>query len=1096
MHIDKCRPWLAVAGLVLGGALPLGVQAAAPPQKSPGYFPSFTQDTAHITAAISNSKLTTIKNSQLPSALSKYDTGALSPAAQIGSMTLLLKRSDEKEGQFKGYLHELTKPGSPYFHHWLTPQQIGTMFGPASADISKVKQWLASQGLVVKSVSPDGMLIRFSGSASAVESAFHTPLHNFKVDGRQHFGSLAPQQIPVALSPVVRGVASLNNFFPKAQHIDVGTVVRDKKTGKWRTVSKATSPVGGKVSPQFTVPPGTVDPNTTYDMTPADFNQIYNVNPLWSKGTRGAGQTVVLLERTNVNLDDVAAFRKAFLPANATGSVSIVHPSDSSGDACQDPGINGDEAEAALDVEWAGAAAPDANIVLASCADTGASFGPLLAANLYGQDGSHGLPSQAPPILSLSYGACELEDSSDAAYADILWSSLAAQGATVFVSSGDAGGAGCDQGSFFAASYGPSVNGLASSPSSVAVGGTDFNDRGKTSQYWTTTNMALDQSAISYIPEQTWNNSCASGTLYTLLGYPDGVTACNDSVGRGQDFLQIGGGGGGFSFLQAKPEWQIGVYGSTNELDRTIPDVSLFSANGIYGHALVYCMSDANEGGNVCDYSDPDNVFYDSAGGTSFAAPAMAGVQALINQAVGDRSGNILPALYSIAAKEYGTNGAPNTAMLTQCNSSNGADVGNACVFNDVTVGDIVQPCWTSSLGCYSGTDTLNNQFGIIEGSDINSQTLSPAWTTNAGYDMATGLGSVNVSNLVNAVVKYDQPLHREGYVAPADYLSLNDVFTNDGYSDIALVDPVKGVFSSVAMKGNVVMYSIPQQIAKGYSIGAIGNLTPTYDLLGLKVDDLAWTGPDNQLYLWESSATGAYFANTAGPAYPAGWTLMGSAVADSSGAQQLFWFNAKTAQFGWWKTDLSLITGLPTVSISPLTNVTPGYVPTLADVNGDGYADIVWTNPSNSLVYIWINDQNGSFVAHGSAVNRPTGFTLFGAGDIDGDGKTDLIWTNPATHQMAWWIMDGFAVKAQQTRSVTVGYTMASIADYDDDGLADILWVGTAGDAYEWQSNGSGFQSFRVVDAFGNPLTIPAGTQVQANRLQGSAIAGHSLTQ
>jgi hypothetical protein len=92
----------------------------------------------------------------------------------------------------------------------------------------------------------------------------------------------------------------------------------------------------------------------------------------------------------------------------------------------------------------------------------------------------------------------------------------------------------------------------------------------------------------------------------------------------------------------------------------------------------------------------------------------------------------------------------------------------------------------------------------------------------------------------------------------------------------------------------------------------------------------------------------------------------------------------------------------------------------------------------------------------------------------------------------MSWWTMDGFAVTGQQTRGIATGYTLASIADYDGDGRADILWVGTAGDVYDWQSTGTGFQSLRVADAFGTPLTIPAGTQVQANRLQGRAIAGH----
>ncbi|WP_217343222.1 protease pro-enzyme activation domain-containing protein [Rhodanobacter sp. C01] len=1070
-----------MAGMLIGGTLPLGAFAASAAQQAPGYYPSFTPDTSHITASINNSALIAVKNSELSQSLAKYDSGVLLSTKQISSMTLLLKRSPEKQQQFQSYLSELTNPNSPYFHHWLTTKQIGTMFGPSSTDLAKVTQWLTSQGMSVKRVTPDGMTIRFAGTAAAVNQAFHVQLHSFNVNGEAHFGHLAAQQIPTALTPVVDRVVSLNNFFPKPQHTDVGVVSRNKQTGKWQTASRTGA------TPQFTVPGGTVDTNTTYDVAPADFNQIYNVNPLWNRGTpnRGAGQTIVVLERTDVNPADIAAFRAAFLPADAKGTVTYVHPDDGLGDGpCPDPGMNGDEGEAALDAEWAGAAAPDANIEVASCADSGTSFGPFTAAATLLEPGIHGVGTLPPPIWSLSYGACELEDSGDAYLADVFWSEAAAQGVTVFVSTGDAGSAGCDQGALFAATYGSAVNGMASSTSDVAVGGTDFNDFNNYGQYWAPTNLALDQSALGYIPEQTWNDSCASSQLDALLGYSNGLTACNDSSGRGQDFLSIGGGGGGASTLYTQPEWQIGVYGSVNHNSRTLPDVSLFAANGLYGHALVYCMSDANENGTACDYTNPDDVYYNSAGGTSFAAPAMAGIQALINQATGGPNGNISPTLYGVASKEYGTNGSPNNAMLASCNSSNGANVGSQCVFNDVTVGDIIQPCWAGSINCYSGSSG-SNQFGTTVGGTGSSLTLLPAWQTNVGYDMATGLGSINAANLVDAVVKYLQPIQHTGYAAPYDFLSYSE-FANDGYSDIALVDPVKGTLASLAMKGSVVMYSVPQQIAPGYSIGAEGaNLVPQFVPLGLKSGAMAWTGPDNRLYLWFSDALGGYFPYSVA-SYPAGWKLLGEGVNDSSGTQQLFWFNATTSQFGWWTLGVDGNYNPIVQTISPLTTVAPGYVPTLADVDGDGYTDIVWTSTANNSVYVWISNHNGGYVAH-SIADHPAGFTLFGAGDINGDGKTDLIWTNPATNQMAWWLMNGFTVTDQETRSVPPGYTMASIADYNGDGLADILWAGTAGDAYEWQSTGSGFQSFRVADPSGNPLVIPAGAQVQVNRLQGS---------
>ncbi len=181
-------------------------------------------------------------------------------------------------------------------------------------------------------------------------------------------------------------------------------------------------------------------------------------------------------------------------------------------------------------------------------------------------------------------------------------------------------------------------------------------------------------------------------------------------------------------------------------------------------------------------------------------------------------------------------------------------------------------------------------------------------------------------------------------------------------------------------------------------------------------------------------------------------------------------------------------------MTISALTDASTGYVPTVADVNGDGYADIVWTNPADASVYVWINDQNGGFVKHRIA-DHAAGFTLFGAGDLNGDGYTDLIWTNPATHQMSWWNMNGFNVLSMNTRTVAAGYTMASIGDFDGDGLADILWQGEAGNAYEWQSNGSGFQSFQVADASGKAAVIAPGAQIQANRLQGMVTGGTDLS-
>jgi hypothetical protein len=1112
------RGGLFAAGfLLLGCGVPLSTHAAEVTTSSAAFAP----DTARITKAVDNNRLVTVQGSRSLKALAATDAGALADSKPIRNMSLVLKRSADKESRFRAYINQLNNPSSPNYHKWLTAQQIGSMFGPAQSDIDQVTKWLTSQGLTVNRAYPSRTSISFSGTASAVNRAFHTQMHGFTLKGETHFANVTDQQIPEALSPVVKGVSSLDNFFPKPQYHNVGVVNKNKATGKWKQVS---------TSPDFTVPPGTLDTQTTFDVVPADFNKIYNVAPLWNQATpiRGAGQTVAVLERTDVQPADIAAFRSAFLPADAQGVVSYVQPVSNSvlltgnfdiSQICTDPGVNGDEGEAALDAEWIGAAAPDANIVVASCDDSDSpQFGPFTAAVSLLNNDQGLLP---PPVFSLSYGQCEVMSVDDIINdTALLWEQAAAEGVTVFVSTGDAGSAVCNQNDA-AAVFGTSVNAISSTPWDVAVGGTDFDDFGKAASYWTPGNLANGLSALSYIPEQTWNDSCASGKLDAALKLSDGVTACNTAAG--QAFLDTTGGSGGPSVLWNKPAWQAGIYGAPTNPTRMQPDVSLFAANGLYGHALVFCMSDPQAGGTTCDYSNPDNVFYNSAGGTSFAAPAMAGIQALINQATGQSHGVVTPAFYDIATKEYGTLASPNVGSLNACNSSNGAAIGSTCVFNDVTQGDIDEPCYAGTTDCYFGA--VGNTFGVL--SDGGELLLAPAWKTNAGYDYATGLGSVNVTNLVNAMVKYDLP-NKRGYAAPGDYLSPYFPGT-DNHSDIAIVDPVAGIFTDIAMNGSIAASTHTQPIAKGYTIGALGFFfhhfntdqkgSVTSALEAYNFASLAWTGPDNQLYVWLSDGEGgvkdasgvpSFPAHTIGSPYPAGWTLVGAGDFDGPNlandyndpnggtdpVAELLWRNDSTGQVGWWQLNAGLTFKqghgkfVFSYRLSPLISAAPGYVPTIADVDGDGFADIVWTNPNDNSVYVWINNQAGDFVRHRVADHAP-GFTLYGAGDINGDGKTDLIWTNPAGNQMSWWIMNGFTIVDQAIRSVAPGYTMSSIADYDGDGLADILWVGTAGDVYQWQSNGTGFQSFRVADTTGTPITIPAGAKVQALRLQGTPATG-----
>jgi len=192
-----------------------------------------------------------------------------------------------------------------------------------------------------------------------------------------------------------------------------------------------------------------------------------------------------------------------------------------------------------------------------------------------------------------------------------------------------------------------------------------------------------------------------------------------------------------------KPFWQAPVYGVADDGKRDLPDASLFASNGFYSHAIIFCMSDAAQGGAPCNYSVPEDVFFNSAGGTSFTAPQFASIQALINQKAGGAQGNPAPIYYDLAAAEYGGRTTPHTATLSLCNSNNGSKVGSSCVFRDVTSGTNDVPCYGTN-NCFT---PAGEQLGVLSVSD---KSLQVAYPTHTGWDFVTGLGSPNVTNLVN----------------------------------------------------------------------------------------------------------------------------------------------------------------------------------------------------------------------------------------------------------------------------------------------------------------------------------------------------------
>ena len=673
-----------------------------------------------ITTAIDEANVAPIAGEKSPLVAKAHDLGALADTTALPHIIMSLKRSPDQQAAFDKLVHDQQDRTSPMYHQWLKASQLRT-YGPDAADIAKVTAWLQGRGFTVNSVSPSGMSIDFGGRPSAVASAFHTSIHNVTLaNGESHIANVTDLAMPAALSPVVGGV-TLSNFFPKPNVVRATTVVNARKA--------AAAAKGLTLSPQF-------DIGGYQAVTPQDFETIYNINPLLL-GTApvgkltGKGVTVAVLERTDILAADWRTFRKAFGLSGYAGTLQTVAPG-----SCTDPGFNGDEGEAALDAEWIGVAAPDAKIYEAACGDTNITFGVATSLQQMVEHGSDAT------VFSISYGGPEATNSpSFLAYWTNLLEEANSEGISVMISTGDSGSS-YDRNEI--AVDGLAVNGLSTNPYNTSVGGTDFLDayEGKTSTYWRPTNVRYYSSAKSYIPETPWDNSCAGMLIRKYGGYANAIASCNDP-NNPFNFQEGVGGTGGESTLYTKPDFQNGgVPGMPTDGMRDQPDVSLFSSNGFWGHFLVLCMSDANEGGTTCDYTNVNDTFGNAAGGTSFAAPAFAGIAALLVQKNGP-IGNANAELYSLAKTQFS-----DPTLSTQCISGYGNHASKSCVFYNVTAGNIAEPCYATTGACYSNKGSATEGIGVLRNPDAPSVDAYPA---TVGYSLAVGLGSVNVTNLVTA---------------------------------------------------------------------------------------------------------------------------------------------------------------------------------------------------------------------------------------------------------------------------------------------------------------------------------------------------------
>jgi subtilase family serine protease len=619
---------------------------------------------ARITAAISSGSRTTLEGSRPPAARAANDTGRLAATTKLQGVTITFARSDAQEAALQELLAAQQNTASPLYHQWLTPDQFAARFGMADADLAKVEAWIEQQGMTVDRVARSKNSISFTGTAAQIEAAFATELHTYNVNGVSHFAPSTDLAIPAAMASSVSAVTHLSDFKPRP-HV--------------------------KVRPLSAQPKFTSSQTGSHYLTPGDIETIYNIKPAYTQGYTGAGQAIAVVGQSYVDLSDITAFQAA---AGLTAKAPTLVLMPNSGTAAVS---SGDEVESDLDLEYSGAIAPGATIYLVYTGNstTVGAFDAL----------TYAVDEDIAPIISSSYGDCET-DLGTTFYTQYNASleQAATQGQTVISAAGDDGSTDCYEDTNLTTTQREAlaVDFPASSQYVTGIGGTEFPtaDVASTNTTFWSGQASTDtiSSALSYIPEQVWNDDSAA----------DG----------------LGSGGGGVSIYTARPSWQTALTSSITGSNRLVPDVSLDASPDNAGY--LYCSSDATSTGitGSCTdgFRDANDEYLTVAGGTSFGAPIFAGMVALINQSQNSTGqGVVNPTLYTLAA-----NATTYTSAFHDITSGN----------NECTAGAAY--CSTAGEGSFSAATGYDEASGLGSINFYNLLTSWPAATNGSSIQTAT----------------------------------------------------------------------------------------------------------------------------------------------------------------------------------------------------------------------------------------------------------------------------------------------------------------------------------------------------------------------
>ncbi len=572
--------------------------------------------------------------------------------SEVKNVSLSLKIHDQKK--LEDFINATVTAGDPQYHRFLTVEQFTSLYSPSLAEVAQVRSRLEAAGIRVTEVTANRLVIKATATVDTLSRYFGIAIHEFARPDQRFHAPTSGVTIPKEIGSSVIAVAGLSTEAKFTTH-------------KRRMAELVPPPSRAESEKRAKLPQPDVDTATGLpgQFTVGDVARLYQMQPLYRSGFKGQGRTVGIATLASFDQADAYAYWKQIGLKVKANRITEVAVDGGAGPAGAD--------ETTLDVQQAGGLAPQAKIIVYEGPNTDQGFLDVFV---------QAVVDNQVDTLSVSWGLPEILETPGVPEAqNQVFMEAAAQGISLFAASGDAGA--YDVNRFFP--FGEfttllSVDAPASSPYMTAAGGTTLA---------TTLKLGFGDLVVPKDRPWAWDY---------LQAY---VTANLGADVYFSSLFPVGGGGG------VSARWPVPRYQKkTSGLKRTEPGQSLIFYPNYPAQNDAQDLIDLPAGfagRNLPDLSlnaDPFTgylVYFEGAwitgfGGTSFVAPQLSGIFAVITQSLGERAGFLNPVLYRMA--------------------KNGGYSGPRSPFNDITTGDNL---------FYLGA---------------------------RGYDPASGIGTINAANL------------------------------------------------------------------------------------------------------------------------------------------------------------------------------------------------------------------------------------------------------------------------------------------------------------------------------------------------------------